>query len=201
MKHISEIEKEAKNLLTKDEFNELKKFFLIGPGSFVQQINKYFDTHDLKIKNSLPEGTTLRVRTKNGIDRIELKFINTDGSTPECHDDPTKEELEDLFENGNLPVVSKVKQELEDVDISGPFKYLGNVDTLRSEAIANNNYHASIFLDESNYPGGTTDYEIEIESDSYQRSQTVLDTILHQFVIPKRDTPRKIQRFHKVIGL
>lgn len=197
---ISEIEKEAKNLLTKQEFEELKKFFIIGPASFVQQINKYFDTEDFKIKNTLPVGTTLRMRNKKGTNKIELKLIADDGTTPEYADELSDDELEELFENGNLPG-GNTRSKLSELDVSEPFIYLGDLETLRSEPNANNSYEASIFLDESHLPGGVIDYEIEVESDDYQKSQTILDTILHQFLIPRRETPRKIERFYKAIGL
>lgn len=197
---VSEIEKEAKNLLENEEFKALREHFCGSTGGAVQQINKYFDTPNQDILNRLPPGTTLRVRNKEGKDSLEFKLPATE------NDDflEYKTKLSDiaceaLFEEGDLPD-GDVKLKLAELGINGPFRYLGDLVTWRSTATRNNKWDgAVILLDESIHPNGLTDYEIEIESDDYAKSQEALKQIQAAFDIPTRNTPRKIERFYAAL--
>lgn len=195
---IDEIENEAKANLSEEKFNELKNYFKIGPTSVVQQINKYFDTANKDIRKKLPLGTTLRVRNKKGNDVLEFKVRKENKGTEEYKDILTNETYENLFENYELPD-GNVKAKLTELGITGPFYYLGDLDTLRSEAADHEWPDAQILLDESTFPGGSTDFELEVESHDYNYSHQVRDEICKKFDIKQTPVLNKIDRFYKVM--
>jgi uncharacterized protein YjbK len=192
-----EVELEAKNLLSKTDFATLKDFFKIEPGSFIQQTNKYFMDQENKLLVQ-PAGTTLRLRTKKGKMVLEFKFPQADGSTLEYATPISDQEYESLMDNGDIPT-GAVNNALISLGITSKISFLGIANTLRSEAIINNTWGVEIVLDKTHYPGGKTDYEIEIESDDLQKSQDVLKELMTKFAIPIVSTPRKIERFYEAI--
>jgi len=193
-KDNQEIELEAKNLLTKEEFLQLCNHFLVGHDNFVEQENRYFADQEGIIPVNLPIGTTLRVREKKGALRLEFKLPEETGEVAEYSDALSEDQFQSLLHNGKLPE-GNVKKVLYENGILEPILFLGIARTLR--ATPQNDWGVEISLDETSYPGGSKDYEIEIESSSLERSHEVLLEILNEFEIQKIDSPRKIERFYK----
>src|SRR5699024_11479055 len=69
LKLSQEIEIEFKNLLTKEEFNQIRTY-LSFPDKGVAQTNFYFETKDFTLKNN---HAALRIREKNGEYTLTLK--------------------------------------------------------------------------------------------------------------------------------
>ncbi|MEK7586029.1 MAG: CYTH domain-containing protein [Patescibacteria group bacterium] len=198
----SEKENEAKNLLTSEEFEKLKKYFGISKENFSKQTNQYFIDKGNKILTTLPAGTTLRVREKSGKKELQFK-LPTDDGTDEYHYDMNNEEVYNkLVISGFLPD-GKVSEKLLSLGIEGPYLYKGQVHTHRAETKAtslNTWEGVTICLDESYYPNGSKDFEIEIESGSMKMSNTVLRDILNMFNIPRRVAKNKVTRFLESIS-
>jgi uncharacterized protein YjbK len=198
----SEKENEAKNLLLEEEFGKLKKYFSISKENFAKQTNQYFLDKGNKILTTLPAGATLRVREKSGKKELQFK-LPTENGTDEFHDDMNNEELYNkLVISGSLPD-GKVAEKLKSLGIEGPYLYKGQVHTYRAETKAtslNTWENALICMDESYYPNGTKDCEIEIESGSMGMSNLVLRDILNIHNIPPRKAKNKVTRFLESIN-
>lgn len=195
-----EIEMEAKNMLTKEEFDILITRFDIQKASFEIKRNAYFVDKERKLREKLPPGTTLRLCRKGESEELQLKIPN--GDTVEEFKDIVDEKIyEELMEEGKLPDVnhSNVSRKLSLFGINPPFEYIGELSTMRAKArlnISEGWEKARIYLDESIFLGGYSDYEIEVESDiSKEESLRILKEILRDHNIPERETKSKIERF------
>jgi len=204
-----EIEREAKSILSKEHFNMLIELFLFTPASFKQQINKYFADKNGRIKNNFLPGTTLRLRAKKEVFELQFKLPLPNGDKPEYEDvffQTDDQKYESLFEKGQI-FPGNVRDALSKNGIDPDFViYLGDAETHRYTVIDSVLFGVNpqwkdvvVCLDQTTYPGGIIDYEIEVESKDLNYSKKVLFEILNHLDIPQTDGPTKIERFYKAL--
>lgn len=183
-----EIEIEFKNLLTKAEFNKLYIAFNMESVPEIQQVNHYFETKDFQLKQ---HGAALRIREKNGQYQSTLKQPQGEGLL-ETHDYLTEQEANSWLQ-GSITLGPEISKQLQELGISAAaLTYGGSLETIRREKSYNDTI---IVLDKSKY-SDVTDYELELEAQSYAHGERVFSTILTENDIAKRKTPNKIQRFY-----
>lgn len=186
-----EIEIEFKNLITKEEYNKIKHIYSF-PQIPVEQTNFYFDTPDLSLKE---HHSALRIRKKKDVYHLTLKETIQEGIL-ETHDILEAEEVKHWIENQPIskPNVANQLKKMN-IDIN-QLTFFGELITKRME------YHhnqLTYVLDESHY-NNHSDYELEIESTTYNEGLQAFNNLLDQLKIPKRTTPNKIQRFFSTIN-
>lgn len=183
-----EIEIEFKNLLTEAEFNNLYEVFNMKNVPEIQQVNHYFETKDFQLKQ---HGAALRIREKNGKYQSTLKQPQGEGLL-ETHDFLTEQEAYSWLQ-GYITLGPEISKQLQELGISpADLTYGGSLETIRREQSYNDTI---IVLDISKY-SDITDYELELEAQSYAHGEHVFSTILTENGIVKRKTPNKIQRFY-----
>lgn len=182
-----EIEIEAKNLLTKQEFDTLIKAFSLKPTDFLSQTNHYFETSDFSLKK---QHSALRIREKDKQFTLTLKQPHHVGLM-ETNQTITKEDKEQLIENRIFPI-GEVKDALLASGIPlEQLLLLGSLTTSRAEFSYED---GTLFLDHSYYLG-KEDYELEYEGNDAKAVQQTFTKLLETFHIPKRNTINKIARF------
>jgi uncharacterized protein YjbK len=183
-----EIEIEFKNLLTEAEFNKLYEVFNMKNVPEIQQVNHYFETKDFQLKQ---HGAALRIREKNGKYQSTLKQPQGEGLL-ETYDFLTEQEANSWLQ-GYITLGPEISKQLQELGIStAELIYGGSLETVRREQSYNDTI---IVLDRSKY-SDVTDYELELEAQSYAHGEHVFNTILTENGIAKRKTPNKIQRFY-----
>ena len=183
-----EIEIEFKNLLTEAECNNLDKAFNMKNVPEIQQVNHYFETKDFQLKQ---HGAALRIREKNGKYQSTLKQPQGEGLL-ETHDFLTEQEANSWLQ-GYITLGPEISKQLQELGISpADLTYGGSLETIRREQSYNDTI---IVLDISKY-SDITDYELELEAQSYAHGEHVFSTILTENGIVKRKTPNNIQRFY-----
>nr|WP_318540599.1 CYTH domain-containing protein [Terribacillus saccharophilus] len=181
-----EIEIEFKNLLTKAEFNKLYIAFNMESVPEIQQVNHYFETKDFQLKQ---HGVALRIREKNGQYQSTLKQPQGEGLL-ETHDYLTEQEAKSWLQ-GSITLGPEISKQCRNW-VFQSLTYGGSLETIRREQSYNDTI---IVLDKSKY-SDVTDYELELEAQSYAHGERVFSTILTENDIAKRKTPNKIQRFY-----
>lgn len=184
-----EIEIEFKNLLTKNEFNQLKKVFQIDENDFILQENHYFDTPQFSLKEL---GAALRIRNKKNQFVLTLKEPAKIGLL-ETHQALTNEEAQTIITSGNLPEGPVVAQ-LHKLEVAvQTITYFGSLTTSRAEK---NYKNGLIVLDYSRYLN-IEDYELEYEVQDEEKGKEAFHQLLNEYSIPIRQTKNKIRRFYE----
>ncbi|GAB2479090.1 CYTH domain-containing protein [Alkalibacterium psychrotolerans] len=189
MKH--ELEIEFKNLLTEEEYQRLMRVHFSDSESGFTQKNVYFDTDTMDLKKSK---CALRIRLKGNQAELTLK-TPFEGHHHETTIHLDSNEAKEIIAEGRFTLPSELyaflvdKIDLADQDVNK----LAELTTLRHEKDFRD---CLLVLDKSSY-SNTTDYEIELESQSVETGKDVFNAILAEFSIPKRDTPNKIARAFK----
>lgn len=142
------LETELKCMLTKEQYDRLENMFTWD--WVKEQVNSYYTDENSELKKN---GITLRVRTKDGINKIQVKVHkNADSSLQIC------EERE--FETYTIPDAfsSDDVQKMTGLNVSASL--LGSLTTLRHSLFFCDG--VEICLDKNDFLD-YTDYEIEIE--------------------------------------
>lgn len=174
------IEKEYKILVTKDQFELLSKQF--NNLNFVTQINTYYDTIHMDIRN---KKGAMRIRERNGkyIFTLKMKYTNIDGHYEyeiEVPENSTK-----VFDD---PEIRKL---LDSYDIRDDIVLLTNLKTKRAVV---NTGNAEICFDINLY-NNIVDYEIEYEYIQPHDGLTIFQELLsHVNLTYKKNCISKIQR-------
>lgn len=186
MKH--ELEIEFKNLLTKEEYLQLKDYHFSKSDSEFSQKNVYFDTAAFDLKQSK---CALRIRLKDAQGELTLK-TPFEGHHHETTIDLAPHKAEEMIAHGRFTLPSELYEFLADKIglVDQNVNKLAELTTVRYEKDYKD---CLLVLDKSSY-SNTTDYEIELESNSIETGKEVFDSILKAFAIPKRKTPNKIAR-------
>lgn len=180
-----EIEIEFKNMLTLDEFKQLKKELNLT--RFITQYNDYFDTDngDLRAIH-----TALRVREKEDKLVLTLKEPNDIGKL-ETHQPLTRVELDVFKRKRELPE-GDVTRRLNSLKIDlVKLTHIGRLTTHRCETPLENGLFV---LDKSEYLG-TVDYELEWEFEDFTYGEACFHRLLNRYQIPRRPPQNKIMRF------
>ncbi|QGX66520.1 CYTH domain-containing protein [Bacillus sp. ms-22] len=181
-----EIEIELKQLLTKEEFEQLKQYFQLKNEDFHTQTNYYFDTPQFDIKSKF---AALRMREKGGQWVLTLKEPHENGllETHQTIAPPAS------LEHVHLPE-GEVADRLEHLHIQkDQIVYFGALETSRAEKMIK---EGLIVLDHSRYLT-VEDYELEFEVSDLDIGQAAFTALLHQFQIPVRHTKNKVVRFYE----
>lgn len=182
-----EIEIEYKNMLTKEEFQTLLRYFQLDDEAFKTQTNTYFDTKEFDLRSAQ---CALRIRTKNGHNQLTLKEPHPEGLL-ETHQPISSSDAKDMIAHGGC-IEGDISQQLTKMNISpSALLPLGELRTNRAEI---NQDGAVLVFDHSIYLD-VEDYELEMEVTNREKGEKQFQMLLEQFNIPKRDTNNKIQRF------
>ncbi|QDZ93625.1 CYTH domain-containing protein [Bacillus altitudinis] len=181
-----EIEIELKQLLMKEEFEQLKEYFQLKDEDFHTQTNYYFDTPQFDIKSKF---AALRMREKGGQWVLTLKEPHEIGllETHQTIDPPASLEHFHLSEG-------EVADRLVHLHIQkDQIVYFGSLETSRAEKMIK---EGLIVLDHSRYLT-VEDYELEFEVSDLDIGQAAFTALLQQFQIPPRHTKNKVVRFYE----
>lgn len=183
-----ELEIEYKNLLSKEEYTTLLNHFTFSKDDFFVQENYYFDTEDFQLKR---HHAALRIRLKEQAAELTLKTPQS-GHLLVTNQKMSSDEANELIKKKMFHMNDTLKTVLQDfgVDVTKPVLLCVHSTTKRAEKQTGREL---VVLDQSWY-NGKMDYELEIESDDTASGKSFFLRLLHQFNIPKRPTPNKIQR-------
>ena len=183
-----EIEKEFKNLLTKDEYDELLSKLQLNEKEAIQQTNIYFDTPDEQLKN---QNMGLRIRLFEDSGELTLKSPISEHEKLETTDQLSIEQATDMANRATIDLNGFVSKKLEEYSIKiSDLKSIGQLSTLRYTFPGDGGMY---FLDESYYQD-QKDYELEFETDDVKNGKILFDEFLHCHHIKKRKTVQKIER-------
>lgn len=172
---VGKIEKEYKMLLTKKQFEKIKKGYSFDKKNI--QINHYFNS-----LNNFKRNYAVRIRELNDKYIFTLKMNNENGK------------LEYEFEIDNLDIHhKKIEDLLQELNIDDKFYPIGTMKTIRY--ILNDEF-GELCLDENHY-FDKIDYEIEYELFDYTQNKlehfkNILKTFDIEFVLNKKS---KLKRF------
>lgn len=163
MKMINNLEVEYKILVTKEDFEKLSALY--QDKTFIKQINYYYDTENLDLRN---QKCALRIREKNNTFLITLKTPASKGHHEyECY---VNENSSEAFES------SEIKGLLDQLNIEKPLMELAKCVTYRAVVELGK---AELCFDINEY-NGITDYEIEYEQTAEHDGISEFNKILSQ---------------------
>ncbi|MFX3673260.1 MAG: CYTH domain-containing protein [Paenisporosarcina sp.] len=183
----NQIEIEFKNLLTREEFQNLCQAFSVRNTDFHSQTNTYFDTPNFDLRDS-KSGFRLRVLAKRN--ELTLKSPSTDIHTMIETTELVSNEIRDII----------LQQGFIDTKQFAAFSHLppllhafGSLRTERAEIA----YEGGLLvLDHSHYMQ-KEDFEVEYEVEDVELGRTLFLELLAKYDIPMRQTDKKIARFMK----
>ena len=183
-----ELEIEFKNILTRQEYEQLYTDFRQDKFTEFSQRNVYFDTPSLDLKN---RGCALRIRLKEDDAELTLKTPfeghHKELNLPLSLDDAHLMTIQGAFQIPE-PVIEIL--EVEEPILNRSVIKLADLHTARLETMRDD---ALVVLDKSTY-SGQVDYELEVEAASEETGLKVFKSILEHYDIPKRKTENKISR-------
>lgn len=169
---FSNIEIEAKVILTKAEYDKVFDALNMKPADTYAQTNFYIDSADRVLKEN---DVALRIREKKGKYVLNMKTPLAEGLLEKNQDLNDREALE-MINLNNFPE-GEVRRFLESLDIDvSVLKVLAKLTTIRTEII-NEKDEEIISLDENTY-GNKVDYELEIDKSAMALAQQKAKEIL-----------------------
>lgn len=184
----TQIEKEFKNLLTKEEYEQLLVHYQLDESAAIHQTNTYYDTDDRQLQ-SLKMG--LRIRTYDDDAELTLKVLLQENEQLEITDALSLVEANQLISDKKIKnaghVASMLKKETIDLDRLKP---VGQLSTVRHTFSGEGGVY---FLDKSYYQD-QKDYELEFETEDLEKGLILFNTFLTHHEIKERKTTQKIQR-------
>lgn len=184
----TQIEKEFKNLLTKEEYEQLLVHYQLDESAAIHQTNTYYDTDDRQLQ-SLKMG--LRIRTYDDDAELTLKVLLQENEQLEITDALSLVEANQLISDKKIKnaghVASMLKKENIDLDRLKP---VGQLSTVRHTFSGEGGVY---FLDKSYYQD-QKDYELEFETEDLEKGLILFNTFLTHHEIKERKTTQKIQR-------
>ncbi len=185
-----EIEKEFKNLLTKEEYMQLLSHYETHLTHHITQINTYFDYEDI-LKN---HKCALRIRMIENCDygEITLKIPKSSVEIIEINEQFTPDKLQLWINQKELPLPTSIQNALKQEGIQlTRAKMIANLKTIRKEGYLNKD--TLLVLDHSFY-NGKEDFELEMEVKDITNGEKLFKQILNHHNIIQRKTESKIKR-------
>ena len=183
------IEIEFKNMLTKEEFIQIKSHFQVKSSDFVKQENHYFDTLDFALKSN---GCALRIREKKERFEMTLKQPHPEGllETNQILSD----EQANILLNGGQIMDGIVKTQILTLNVNtDDIQYFGSLITDRVEFPY---LEGLLVLDFSSYLN-VQDYELEYEVSNRDPGESTFLNLLSKLNIPIRKSKNKVRRFYE----
>lgn len=184
-----ETEIEFKNLITSDQFKQIRDSLFIGITPFYQT-NFYIDTEDLQIRKNI---LMLRIRELEDRFVLTLKVPNEAHIITEYHQiiDESVLEKTNIDESDlGADIINILKKRNIDTNT---LKIQGQLETIRYERTYKNGF---LVLDESQY-FGETDYELEYEAKNVSDGKVVFNEILDHYDIQRTKEVVKSERFYR----
>lgn len=184
-----ETEIEFKNLITSDQFKQIRDSLFIDITPFYQT-NFYIDTEDLQIRKNI---LMLRIRELEDRFVLTLKVPNEAHVITEYHQilDESVLEKTNIDESDlGADIINVLKE--RNIDTNA-LKIQGQLETIRYERTYKNGL---LVLDESQY-FGETDYELEFEAKNVSDGKVVFNEILDHYDIQRTEEVVKSERFYR----
>ncbi|UJF15155.1 CYTH domain-containing protein [Jeotgalibaca sp. MA1X17-3] len=183
-----QIEKEFKNLLTKEEYEELLANLQLNENEAIQQTNIYFDTTTQQLKN---QNMGLRIRLFDDYGELTLKSPISENEQLETTDELNLETATVMADKGIITLEGHVADKLAEFGIKiSELEPIGKLSTLRYTFPGEGGMY---FLDESYYQD-QKDYELEFETEDVESGKFQFEQFLAKHQIKKRKAIKKIAR-------
>lgn len=187
-----QLEIEFKNLLTKQQYEQLLEKFQIPKDAIHRQTNHYFDTPENSLRN-LKSG--LRIRQIDNYFECTLKEKSAEHAHLETTDEITAEQAGKMLQGKGFFATEVAKRlDLHNIPID-QLTVFGSLTTDRVEIP----YKEGLLVFDHSYYLQCDDYEVEYESNDVKKGNIIFDEFLHQFGIKKQKTDKKIARFMKAL--
>lgn len=186
------IEIEFKNMLTKEQYDELMRKFHVKDDDIQTFVNHYFDTKDEHLKN-LHSG--LRIRQINDYYECTLKEKTSEDSHLETNDVVTEEEANQIL-NGSFHLAPNVHKRLQHLTV--PIEELRLFGSLTTYRVELNYKEGLLVLDHSKYLQ-EEDYEVEYETIDEASGRLHFMQFLQEQQIPEIKAPKKLARFAQAL--
>jgi len=175
---VTNIEKEYKILLSKDQYDLIDKYY--NWDNIITQVNYYYDKHDLSFAKN---NTTIRIRMMDNKYKLQIKSPNSVIN-------------EKFFVMTEQEKEIKTKPEILQID-GQELYHVGTLTTLRKTKTIDQK-NIQICLDKSDYCN-IVEYELEIE---FAENTDKINEILNAFNLQIQKTNRgKRERLFKALGL
>jgi uncharacterized protein YjbK len=188
-KMAQEIEIEFKNMLTKEQYEQLLVTFAINKADIKHQVNHYFDTPDWHLKN-LSSGLRVRIVDHQHYE-CTLKQKTSTHTHLETTDILSKAQAHTILQT-NFSDAPSVRQQLVQLEI--PLEALNLFGSLATNRVELNYKGGTLVFDHSHYVD-TDDYEVEYETTNEQEGAQIFEAFLQQHNIKKHGAMKKIARF------
>lgn len=183
---------EFKNVLTKEQYEQLLKEFNIKPHQIVRQINHYLDTEEDHLKKL---SSALRVREENGTIVCTLKEQTSEHIHLETTDQLTEQQRDEILSGQNFAAPS-VKERL--IQMQVPIEDLRPFGTLTTDR-AEIPYKGGVLVFDHSFYLHCDDYEVEYETKDSKLGKEVFLSFLQERNINIQTADKKIARFMKAL--
>lgn len=184
-----ELEIEFKNMLTKEEYQQLLSRFGFSYQEAKVQVNHYFDTADGQLRI---QKCALRIRQKDKRIECTLKTPAPEGNY-EITDELTEDQAAAML-NGEGFFAPEVTETLKSLGVNpADLQPFGTLTTRRLET---SHEEGLLVFDHSEY-GTEEDYELEYETENASKGKQRFEQFLKEHHIPTRPADKKIVRLVK----
>lgn len=181
------IEIEAKVLITKDEYDKLMSIYETRTSDEFDQVNYYIESENLDLKKL---GIGLRIRKKNRTYVMTLKAPMCEGLL-EKYAQLTAEQYDEFKTEGIFPDCS-IKEFVQMLGFDpAQLKIVSSLKTHRVEIPLEEGKH-TFSIDKNDY-NKITDYELEMNSNSLDKAKQKLKEVCEENGIVYKDNPRSKQ--------
>ncbi|MFA5934158.1 MAG: hypothetical protein WC795_03000 [Candidatus Paceibacterota bacterium] len=203
---INSSECQLRNLLTKKQFDRLIQRFNLELFQFKCSSKTVFLDREAMLRTRFPIGTMLYSLRVEKFRPLFLKIVEEKESTV-YKDYFYDSEYDELLENGRLPSAdhSVVALKLQSIGIKEPLEYAGEIREESAEIslcvdIPAGVKDTKVYLENTSFPGGATEYEIVI---SYRKdksgAESLLDKILSENGIDRKSVAPKMETFFNIL--
>lgn len=187
---MAEIEKEFKNLITKENYEEILKDYQKILTTSITQTNSYYDYQGILKSHRI----ALRIRTIEGqsTGEMTLKIPQDTYEVLEITETLPIDMLQSFNAQKEFTLPEKIYKALVNQKINlKTVQQTAHLTTHRKQGTLSEN--ELLVLDESHY-NGHCDYEIEMEVTDLQQGEQVFNQFLHQYGIKRQQADSKIKR-------
>ena len=182
------IEIEFKNVLTKQQYEQLLDAFSIQANQIHRQVNHYFDTPQQHLKNV---SSALRIRELEQTIECTLKEKASKHQHLETTDMISREEADAMLA-GAIITAPSVKERLAQFDV--PLDKLQRYGTLTTDRVEIP-YEGGLLVFDHSFYLQCDDYEVEYETNDETFGKNVFSQFLVKYNIEPQPAQKKIVRF------